>query len=78
MHFGLGKEALSATLGGETIPDLKETLDFGPGFFGDRWPMRPPDLEPVWRGYYEAMWPTRSEKARPTERKPLSEERLDI
>ena len=32
MHFGLGKEALAATLGGETIPDLKETLDFGPGF----------------------------------------------
>ena len=29
MHFGLGKEALAATLGGETIPDLKETLDFG-------------------------------------------------
>ena len=55
MHFGLGKEALAATLGGETIPDLKETLDFGPGFFGDRWPMRPPDLEPAWRAYYEAM-----------------------
>ena len=55
MHFGLGKEALAATLGGETIPDLKETLDFGPGFFGDRWPTRPPDLEPAWRTYYEAM-----------------------
>ena len=45
MHFGLGKEALAATLGGEPVPDLKETLDFGPGFFGDRWPVRPPDLE---------------------------------
>ena len=55
MHFGLGSEALAATLGGETIPDLKETLDFGPGFFGDRWPLRPPDLEPAWRAYYEAM-----------------------
>ena len=55
MHFGLGKEALAATLGGKTIPDLKETLDFGPGFFGDRWPMRPADLEPAWRAYYEAM-----------------------
>ena len=55
MHFGLGKEALAATLGSETIPDLKETLDFGPGFFGDRWPMRPPDLEPAWRAYYDAM-----------------------
>ena len=55
MHFGLGKETLAATLGGEAIPDLKETLDFGPGFFGDLWPMRPPDLEPAWRAYYEAM-----------------------
>ena len=55
MHFGLGREALAATLGGETIPDLKETLDFGPGFYGDRWPMRPPGLEPAWRAYYEAM-----------------------
>ena len=55
MHFGLGKEALAATLGGETIPDLKETLDFGPGFFGDRWPIHPPDLEPTWREFYEAM-----------------------
>ena len=55
MHFGLGEEALAATLRGETIPDLKETLDFGPGFFGDRWPVRPADLEPTWRAYYEAM-----------------------
>ena len=55
MHFGLGKETLAATLGGEPIPDLKETLDFGPGFFGDRWPVRPPGLEPAWRAYYEAM-----------------------
>ena len=55
MHFGLGKEALAATLGGKTIPDLKETLDFGPGFFGDHWPINPPDLEPAWRAYYEAM-----------------------
>jgi isopenicillin N synthase-like dioxygenase len=39
----------------ETIPDLKETLDFGPEFFGDRWPVRPADLEPTWRAYYEAM-----------------------
>ncbi len=55
MHFGLGKEALAATLGGETIPDLKETLDYGPGFFGDPWPECPPDLEPAWRAYYDAM-----------------------
>ena len=41
MHFGLDKEALAAALGGGAIPDLKETLDFGPGFFGDRWPTCP-------------------------------------
>ena len=29
IHFALGKEALAATLGGEPIPELKETLDFG-------------------------------------------------
>ena len=55
MHFGLGEEALAATLGGERIPDLKETLDFGPGFFGDRWPPRPPDLEAAWRAYYDLI-----------------------
>ena len=55
MHFAFGKEALAATLGETAIGDLKETLDFGPGFFGDRWPANPPDLEPAWRAYYEAM-----------------------
>ena len=29
MHFGLGSEALAATLGGKTIPDLKETWTSG-------------------------------------------------
>ena len=57
MHFALGKEALAATLGTASIGDLKETLDFGPGFWGDRWPATPPDLEPAWRAYYEAMSP---------------------
>ena len=55
MHFAFGQEALAATLGKAAIGDLKETLDFGPGFFGDRWPANPPDLEPAWRAYYEAM-----------------------
>ena len=55
MHFGLAKEALAATLGGEPVPDLKEALDFGPGFHGDPWPVRPPDLEPAWRAYYDEM-----------------------
>ena len=55
MHFALGEEALAATLGNEAIADLKETLDFGPDFFGDRWPANPPDLESAWHAYYEAM-----------------------
>ena len=55
MHFALGKEALAATLGDTAIGDFKETLDFGPGFFGDRWPVHPPGLEPAWHAYYETM-----------------------
>ena len=55
MHFGLAKEALAATLGGQPVPDLKEALDFGPGFHGNPWPSHPPDLEPAWRGYFDAM-----------------------
>ena len=55
MHFAFGDEALAATLGNAAIGDLKETLDYGPGFFGDSWPANPPDLEPAWRTYYEAM-----------------------
>ncbi|MYJ71310.1 MAG: isopenicillin N synthase family oxygenase, partial [Rhodospirillaceae bacterium] len=55
MHFAFGEEALAATLGKAAIGDLKETLDYGPGFFGDRWPSNPPDLEASWRAYYEAM-----------------------
>ena len=55
MHFAFGEEALAATLGKAAIGDLKETLDYGPGFFGDRWPSDPPDLEPSWHAYYEAM-----------------------
>lgn len=55
MHFGLAKEALAATLGGKPVPDLKESLDFGPGFHGDPWPARPRGLESAWRAYFEAM-----------------------
>ena len=55
MYFGHGAEALGATLGAESIGDIKETLDFGPGFLGDAWPREPADLEPAWRACYEAM-----------------------
>ena len=55
MRFGFGEEALAATLGSKSIGDLKETLDFGPGFRGAPWPVNPPDLEPAWRAYYAAI-----------------------
>ena len=55
MHFAFGKEALAATLDQAAIGDLKETLDYGPGFLGDIWPANPPDLKPAWRAYYEEM-----------------------
>ena len=55
MHFGLAREALAATLGGKPVPDLKEALDYGPGFLGDPWPPRPPNLEPAWRACFEAL-----------------------
>jgi len=55
MHFAFGEEALAATLGEAAIGDLKETLDYGPGFFGDPWPATPPDLEAAWRAYYDGM-----------------------
>ena len=55
MYFGHGAEALGATLGAEPIGDIKETLDFGPGFHGDVWPGEPEDLEPAWRACYAAM-----------------------
>lgn len=55
MHFPFGEEALAATLGDPAIRDLKETLDYGPGFFGHSWPASPPDLEPAWHAYFAAM-----------------------
>ena len=40
MHFAFAHEALAATLGNAAIGDLKETLDYGPGFVGDSWPAK--------------------------------------
>lgn len=48
-------ESLAATRGEQTPSDLKETLDYGPGFYGDAWPANPPGLHAVWMAYYGAM-----------------------
>ena len=48
-------ERLAAT-GGEVTPgDLKESLDYGPGFPAGPWPAELADLKAVWLDYYQAM-----------------------
>lgn len=54
-YFARETERLAATLGEETPPDIKETMDFGPGFGGVPWPAEPAGLEAAWRDYYGAM-----------------------
>jgi len=54
-YFARETERLAATMGQETPPDIKETMDFGPGFGGVPWPDEPEGLETVWRAYYAAM-----------------------
>ncbi|NIR36579.1 MAG: isopenicillin N synthase family oxygenase [Actinobacteria bacterium] len=64
--FPQGREALAASLGVATPPDLKESFNLAPprhhpdgtGRFGgvERiWPVRPTDLRPAWEAYYDAM-----------------------
>jgi isopenicillin N synthase-like dioxygenase len=55
-------EALAQSLGERTAPDLKETFSIGPPdtWEGDSetptlWPARPPELEGLWRRYFEEM-----------------------
>lgn len=55
MHFAMMAESLAASRGEQRPGDLKETLDFGPGFFGDAWPTEPRHLQAVWLEYYQAM-----------------------
>ncbi len=55
MHFPLMAESLAATLGEKRPGDFKETLDYGPGFYGDVWPDEPANLYEVWLEYYQAM-----------------------
>lgn len=65
-YFPSGQEALAASLGITTPPDLKESFNLAPptdhddgtGRFGgvDRiWPAAMPELQAAWEQYYEAM-----------------------
>jgi isopenicillin N synthase-like dioxygenase len=55
MFFPMKSESLAASRGVKTPGDIKETLDYGPGFYGDEWPDKPPGLEEVWLEYYQTM-----------------------
>jgi len=55
MHFSQGMEFLAATLGEETPPDRKESLDYGPLYHGSAWPLRPAGLKEAWLAYYDAL-----------------------
>ena len=55
MYFPIMAENLAASIGQKTPADFKESLDYGPGFYGDRWPSEPAGLQAVWLAYYETM-----------------------
>lgn len=55
VYFPYLAERLAGTEGEATPGDLKESLDFGPGFNGGKWPGRPLGLEGVWHAYFKAM-----------------------
>lgn len=55
MFFPMESESLAASIGLKTPGDIKESLDYGPGFYGDAWPRDFPELRQVWVEYYAAM-----------------------
>ncbi|MGH6883339.1 isopenicillin N synthase family dioxygenase [Hypericibacter sp.] len=55
MHFPLKAESLGSTRGDPKPGDWKESLDYGPGFYGDAWPAAPAGLQQAWLNYYEVM-----------------------
>jgi len=55
MYFPMESERLAASRGEETPADIKETLDHGPGFYGDVWPDDPVNLRGAWIDYYRVM-----------------------
>lgn len=54
-YNGIEKEALAASLGEKTPPDLKESIGFGPEDPGTAWPDEPAELKPALLAYFEAM-----------------------
>ncbi|MGI9621744.1 MAG: isopenicillin N synthase family dioxygenase [Acidimicrobiales bacterium] len=65
-YFPSGQEALAASLGVVTPPDLKESFNIAPppdhadgtgrfGGVGRIWPQQPPGLRMAWIDYYESM-----------------------
>ena len=55
MYCPLMRETLAGSLGEAAPGDLKESLDFGPGFYGSHWPSHPASLQAVWLEYYGAL-----------------------
>jgi isopenicillin N synthase-like dioxygenase len=55
MYFPLKAERLAITRGVKTPGDVKESLDYGPGFYGSEWPSSPQGLHPIWLTYFESM-----------------------
>ncbi len=51
----LATEALAASRGERTPGDLKQMLDYGPGWSGDRWPGRPEGLREAHLAYFAAL-----------------------
>ena len=55
MYCPLMTETLAGSLGEAAPGDLKENLDFGPGFYGVDWPTEPTQLRSTWHEYYGAL-----------------------
>ncbi len=51
----LASEALAASRGERTPGDLKQMLDYGPGWPGDAWPGEPAGLRAAHERYFEAL-----------------------
>ena len=54
-YNGMEKEALAASLGETTPPDLKESIGFGPEDPGTAWPAEPAELKPALLAYFSTM-----------------------
>jgi isopenicillin N synthase-like dioxygenase len=51
----IATEALAASRGERTPGDLKQMLDFGPGWPGDAWPVEPKGLREAHEAYFQAL-----------------------